>query len=437
MESHAFEPDESPDSETLLRARQMAVREHSLMALLELNRELSVRFETHQVVDLVILNLMGNFGTRQAALWLVDRAREGELELMRGYGLRPECAAALETALLSSMERWSDRSLRPVRIDESDPTLDRDAATAARENGLALIGPLSAHGEIIGFVALGPRADGGSSDLDLDVLHSSLGVAGVAIENSRLFHELEARNTSLVEAYRDLMELDKLKTEFVQNVNHELRTPLAVITGAVECLLAPPDPDPKRNQLLGAISDQSRKLDGMVHSLLDYINIPTDTEAQEQLETLDLTRFVERYVFERSARVAEARHRLAVGALASGTIVQTEPVCLTRALDLLLDNALKFTPEGCTITLQVTLDADPAGTACLAFADDGPGFPPDEIARVFRPFYQVDGSATRTAGGLGIGLAVVKRLVATMGGSIDVESQAGEGTVFWIRLQRG
>jgi signal transduction histidine kinase len=435
MQERAFDPDDRRP-ETPKQSRLMAVREHSLMALLELNRELSVRFEARQVVDVVLFNLMGHLGTRQAALWLMDRARPGRLELIRGHGIPPTAVVPVTAALSSSLDRWSARTPAPVCIDGSDVPFDSDAVTTFSEAGLALIGPLPAHNEIIGFVGLGRRVNGDAwSDLDVEVFHSSLGVAGVAIENSRLFHELEARNRSLAGAYRDLMELDKMKTEFVQNVNHELRTPLAIISGAVECLLDPADPDPNRHRLHAGISEQAAKLGAMVQSLLDLSTV-SNVDAGE-LEPVQLEGFIERYGFERSVQVSNARHTLRIGPSPGGTVVRIAPVDLTRALDLLLENALKFTPEGCTITIAVIPDADDPGCACLVFADNGCGFAPDRIERVFRPFYQVDGSSTRTAGGLGIGLALVKRMIVSMGGRIDVENASGGGAAFRIRLRLG
>jgi len=434
MEARAQEPDESRRSEPPQSSRPMAVREHSLRALLELNRELSVRFETRQVVDLVLFNLMGHLGTRQAALWLVGRST-AKPDLIRSHGIPSVTLPVVTAALRSSLERWSARSQRPVRVDDPEQPFDVDGVIAVRQAHLALVGPLSAHGEIIGFVALGRRADGDTaSELDLEVFHSSLGVASVAIENSRLFHELAARNRSLAEAYRDLIELDQMKTEFVQNVNHELRTPLSVISGAVECLLDLPDSDANRQKLLLAISGQAGKLATMVQSLLDLTTI-SDTAAGE-LEPVDLGRFVERYAFERSARVAAARHSLQVRPWTGELSVRADSARLAQALDLLLDNALKFTPADCSITLSVTPDADDHKCGCLVFADNGPGLAPEQVERVFRPFYQADGSTTRTAGGLGIGLALVKRLFVSMGGRIDVESPPSGGTSFWIRLRR-
>jgi signal transduction histidine kinase len=405
------------------------------MALLELNRELSVRFDSRQVVDLVLFNLMGHLGTRQAALWLTSRSEEATLDLIRGHGVAAGAAAAVTAAIRSSLGRWPAGSHGPVRIGDGGVPVDRDGTAALRAAGFDVVGPLHAHGQIIGFVALGRRADGeGASALDLEVVRSSLGMAGVAIENSRLYHELEARNRSLAEAYRDLMELDQMKTEFVQNVNHELRTPLAVIAGAVECLLDPPDPDARRQNLLAAISAQAVKLGDMVQSLLDLSSLSGD-DAARRVETVDLRAFIERYIFERSARMADSGRTLAIADSAPALSVAVIPGRLIKALDLLLDNAIKFTPEGSHITLAGAMADDPA-YACLRFADDGPGFPPDQVERAFRPFHQADGSATRAAGGLGIGLAVARRLLESMQADISIESGDGVGTEFRMRLRR-
>lgn len=435
MEAREFESGDVQGED--LRVRRLRA-EHSLTSLLELNRELSARFEPRQVVDLVLFNLIGHLGTRQVALWLVDRSGTSGLGLARAHGIAAGTLSPITAVLAGSVEDWPTGSRRPARVEDGGELFGRDGMARMSAAGLALVGALQAHGAIIGFMALGRRADGERwSELDCDVFQASLGVAGVAIENSRLFHELEERNRRLDEALSDLRELDRMKTEFVQNVNHELRTPITVLSGAIDCLLSLPGADERQHGLHVAIANQTQRLAVMVQSILDLGILAGHDGAP--LESVDPADFIERYAFERSGRVSNAGHALKVRTAPAGELaVRVQPVQLTKALDLLLDNALKFTPAGCTITISVAPDPLDPASACILFADDGPGIPAEHAERVFRPFYQVDGSATRAAGGLGIGLAVARGLLVAMGGRIDLEprERAG-GAVFRIQLRRG
>jgi len=434
MPAHALQPDDAGDCEApAASTRAGAVREHSLLALVELNRELSVHIDARRVVDLVLFNLMGHFGTPQSAIWLASAAPGGGFEMVRGYGMPASLGAALGAAFDAHVSDWSLESPEPLEINRIGRRLDPASLAAAENAGVALIAPLPAHGAIIGFVALGRRGDGRSpSAFELEVLGSSLSMVGVAIENSRLYHELQERNRSLAEAYRDLTELDQMKTEFIQNVNHELRTPLAVIMGSVELLSDPPDPDPLRQNLLVAIRDHTAKLTTMVHSILELDSIVSHEQGASS-ETVDLAALIGRYALQRTETVAAGGRTLTVIPTPDRTTARVAPIGLHKALDLLLDNAVKFTPEGTQITLAVQRSVD-GSWVCLTFRDDGPGIPSDQLSRVFRPFFQVDGSATRASGGLGIGLAIVQRLLTSMGGRIEAENPQNGGTEFRILL---
>jgi signal transduction histidine kinase len=108
---------------------------------------------------------------------------------------------------------------------------------------------------------------------------------------------------------------------------------------------------------------------------------------------------------------------------------------LERVLDELIDNAIKFTPAGTRIVLRTSHDEGASLPVSIAVEDDGPGIPADQINAVFDPFRQGDGSSTRTAGGLGMGLALGRQMIERMGGRLEVTSEPGTRTVFAIRLR--
>lgn len=411
--------------------RTDALREHSMLALFELSRELSVRLGTRRVIDLVLLNLMGRFGTLQSALWLA--AEGGAFELQRAHGLPAAVSEALARGLQQGRELWSAEDPEPLRIAEAEDRVG-PAARSAAEAGIELLAPLAAQGTILGFVAIGRRADDAEiSRFEIEGLRSSLGMVAVAIENARLFHELQEGTQRLADAYRDLVELDRLKSEFIQNVNHELRTPLTVISGAIDCLLNPPDPNDARHRLHTAIQLQADKLSGMVQSLLELATM-TGPADQVVVEDLDMTAMLEGYVTARATAVTAGGRRLLL-APSPASRARIARLRFTKVLDLLLDNAVKFTPAGTRIRVAATADPRDLRRVQVTFSDDGPGIPREELSRVFQPFFQIDGSTTRAAGGLGIGLAVARRLITAMGGEIHAESPAEGGTSFRMFLR--
>ena len=235
-------------------------------------------------------------------------------------------------------------------------------------------------------------------------------------------------------ARRDLDRACRAKTEFVTNVSHELRTPLNGIQGMAQ-LLAREVPTPDLRQMATAIQGSCESLMAVVDRIIDYARIERGELEIRQgpLDVRDL--------------VAEAAAATAPEAKAKGLAFETsvepavprlvlgDPLRLREVLHYLLDNAVKFTAAG-AVRLEVTVAGDRRQCHALLFrvCDTGPGIEPDVARRLFTAFTQADGTNTRAYGGLGLGLALAHRLVGLMGGSIDVESCPGCGSVFWFLL---
>ena len=432
------QPEEDP-ADQLLRAhahelRLVAMREHSLLSLFELSHELTVALDEAGIADLALFNLMGHLGTAQAALFLESEARPGTLQIVRSHGVRPEIAEALAAALESAIPLCPGRFATPVRFDEAAGIVEPAALDMAERVGLALLAPLMAGTRAIGFVMLGRRARGASfSDLDLDVLNASLGMVAVAFENRRLYSRLEEQNKGLARANRELRELDQMKSEFLQNVNHELRTPLAVIIGCVDCLMQDPEEHPHRRHFLAGVLEQAHKLRGMVQTLLDYSST-LDGSLDLVIEELDVQELVSGYHESRRITVAERHPDFPLTIAGEIPTVRTDRKRLTQVLDVLLDNAKKFTPPATRLELRVREARADEPWVHVDVADSGPGIPAEQIGQLFKPFRQVDGSSTRPVGGLGMGLATANRIAEQMGARLSVETKLGAGATFTLSL---
>ncbi|MGH9797388.1 MAG: HAMP domain-containing sensor histidine kinase, partial [Candidatus Polarisedimenticolia bacterium] len=269
---------------------------------------------------------------------------------------------------------------------------------------------------------------GGDKD---KVLHASLaavheagggpGGAGETVGSVAVFHDVT-----------ELKRLEQVRREFVANVSHELRTPLTAIKGYAETLrdAAPSDPQ-QVARFADVIHRHAERLRALIEELLDLAAIE---QGQARL-TLAPVRLQEVAAQAESVVRPSAdrrRHALAVAVPSDLPPVLADRDRLAQVLINLLDNAVKFTPDGGKVGLTASAGG---GRVILAVSDNGVGIPQDEIGRIFERFYRVDRSRDRREGGTGLGLAIAKHLTQAMGGSLEVESVQGAGTTFRITLR--
>ncbi len=226
----------------------------------------------------------------------------------------------------------------------------------------------------------------------------------------------------------ELRELNRLKDEFVAIASHEVRTPLTSIIGYAKTLRRPEfaDDAAARNEFLGAIERQGDRLHRLVQNLL------ASSQVEDDLNRPSLTTFRFQDVVE------EVLVGLGAGRPRIGFSVppDLEPIVSDRQrveliLSNLLDNALKFSLGETACRLEAHREGD---TLVFRVRDEGVGIPADKLPRIFDRFYQVDSSVTRQYGGVGLGLSLVKQLVSSLAGQIEVQSRPGRGSSFTVRL---
>jgi two-component system phosphate regulon sensor histidine kinase PhoR len=229
----------------------------------------------------------------------------------------------------------------------------------------------------------------------------------------------------------DRVRLERIRRDFVANVSHELRTPVTGILTMAENLAngAMEDPSVARH-FLGHILDSSRRLVSLVDDLLALAR--AESGRALTLERVALANTV-------IAVVSELEHSDSARRVSISTHVPTDLQVLANADSLrqiitnLLDNAIKYSPEGGAIEVSAeALDS----FAVLRVADHGIGIAPEDHARIFERFYRVDRARSREIGGTGLGLSIVKHLIDSLGGTVEVESSPGKGSVFSVRLPR-
>lgn len=229
----------------------------------------------------------------------------------------------------------------------------------------------------------------------------------------------------------DLAEADRQKTEFLATLAHELRNPLAPLRSALD-LLKRADGDAERARL--ARDTMDRQLGQMVRLVDDLLDVNRVMYNRLELRPvdLDLALVIHQAVEMSQPLVDHAGHQLRVVLPAEPLFLHADPVRLTQVFANLLNNSSKYTPHGGQ--LQISAERED-GHAVVRVKDSGAGIPTDQLEQIFNMFSQVDRSPERAQGGLGIGLALVRRLVGMHGGSVHAHSDGpGKGSEFVVRL---
>ncbi|MDY7002959.1 MAG: response regulator [Cyanobacteriota bacterium] len=295
-----------------------------------------------------------------------------------------------------------------------------------RSNARALmVVPLTVDGKIIGSISLRHNCDRHLwQTSEIELAEAVASQAAIAVQQSSLYQTTRQQAERLIEA-------DRLKTEFFQNISHEFRTPLTLTIGLLEEAI-----NSKRDLPLeqGAIAlRNSRRLLRLVNQLLDLQRIDAG-RMQPSFQPCNLVAFC-RNIVESFAPYCEKKQLHLVTEFSKNCpLVYLDVERFDKVIYNLLSNAMKFTPAGGTITMSV----EPVGENCLLkVQDSGIGIRQEQIPFLFERFRQAEGSANRSYEGSGIGLALVKELVELHNGQVNVESVYGQGATFEVWLQIG
>lgn len=404
-------------------------------AFIDMSHLLTLSLDLYHVADNLLLNLMGQLQTTRACLWLVPEGEVAQPVLVKSRGVDDaEARLVMECCSARLMERSRARP-NPLVVADLAEKSDQGLRAIADRAGLRFFAPIWVRGEILGILALGPRSDGAPySDHDVRVLQACLAIAGVAMQNERFYGRLLERNRELRIANERLTELDRMKSEFISNVNHELRTPLTAIIASLECVTRSEDDAAPGHELIQYASTQSRKLLSMIENLLTF-SAARDDSLSPNLATGDLVAAVSDYYLERLPGVSSELREFTCVREASVLAGKFDDQLLRQILDALIDNAVKFTAAGARIQLRVRRVTDSAGEwMAVDVIDDGPGIPADRLAALFEPFQQLDGSMTRAIGGMGLGLSLAQELAERLGGRLTATSEPGKGSTFTLLL---
>jgi signal transduction histidine kinase len=251
--------------------------------------------------------------------------------------------------------------------------------------------------------------------------------------NRTLERRVEERTAELQKALERVSELSQLKANFISNISHELRTPLTHIKGYLELLVS---------ESLGKITDEQRhalhisqqsagNLESLIEDLI-MVSLASRGELSIRQDEVDIRRLAN-LVVKSSAEKAEKRG-VTLHALIDEEIppVQADSQKLAWVLNQLIDNGIKFTPEGGRVVVGIKREGE--NLVIVTVTDTGIGIPQDRLGDAFEPFHQLDGSSTRHYGGTGLGLSLVRQIVEAHGSMIEVQSIEGRGSTFRFPL---
>ncbi|MFD1675477.1 two-component system histidine kinase PnpS [Alicyclobacillus fodiniaquatilis] len=235
----------------------------------------------------------------------------------------------------------------------------------------------------------------------------------------------------LVNDVSEWRRLERMRSEFVANVSHELKTPIAAIRGFAETLLDGDVDEAARTQFLGTIYEESLRMGNLVSDLLELSKLEA-TDSHVEPVSVDLAGVVAK-ALERIQRVAHDKGIAVVLEDVTDVKVWADSDMLLQVFLNLLTNAIHYSPAGgkITVTWDVLVDR-----VKVHVRDTGIGIPKESLNRVFERFYRVQKDRSRASGGTGLGLAIVKHIVTALGGEVGVESGEGEGSDFWFTLSR-
>jgi len=294
--------------------------------------------------------------------------------------------------------------------------------------------PVQVGGRVVAVLNAESPEEDAFDDEDLRLFRAVASQLGVVLENTRLYNKLQEQKNELSEAFEKLTEVDRLRAELVQNVSHELRTPFSLVQGYVDLLLeedlGPIEED--QRYALEIIRSRMGTLKTLFRDLAMLDEVSRHQASSTPTSMVDTVRSAMND-FEPLAKRADILLREELpDDLPS---VKADKEQLIQVFAHLLDNAIKFSPDGGAITIRGWEETqDEVAYSCVSVTDEGIGIEPEHIDHIFERFYQVDGGASRRFGGMGVGLALVREIVEAHNGCVTVESVPREGSTFTVTL---
>jgi signal transduction histidine kinase/putative methionine-R-sulfoxide reductase with GAF domain len=399
-----------------------------LQALGEVSQAVNSTLDLETVLSTIVAKAVQLSGTEAGAIYGYDEQAR-EFRLRATYGMDQ----GLIDALTQRHIGLDDPNVAPVFAQREpvqvadlreEPASDLNEITLRAGYLARMAAPLLAGEDIVGMLVVRRRTPGEFAKNTVDLIKTFAAQSALAIQNARLFHEIEDKG-------RQLEVASQHKSQFLANMSHELRTPLNAILGYTELMAdgAYGEPSEKMMSVLKRLETNGKHLLGLINDVLDLSKIEA---GQLVLELSDY------YIQDIAQTVRSTLEQLAADKKLAFKVEMSPELPpghgderrLTQVLINLVGNAIKFTDAG-----EVSIKAEANdGAFNVTVRDTGPGIAAADQAKLFQDFQQADNAITRKKGGTGLGLAISKRIIEMHGGRIWVESQPGQGSIFAFTL---
>jgi signal transduction histidine kinase len=408
------------------RTRELAQSVRELRALGEVSQAVNSTLDLENVLTAIVTKAVELSSTEGGAIYVFDDGQQ-RFGLRATYGMDQELVAALTdegVALDHPFVASAVMQREPIQVaDLREQPAVTELVRRAGYRAL-LMAPLMRPDDIVGLLVVRRKKPGLFPKETVDLLKTFADQSVLAIQNARLFSEIDEKS-------RQLEIESRHKSQFLANMSHELRTPLNAILGYTELILdhiygeAPA----RMRQVLERVQANGRHLLGLINDVLDLAKIEA---GQLTLSVADysLKEVVDGVVNAVEPLAVEKHLAFKTDVPAQLPVGHGDERRIAQVLLNLVGNAIKFTDAG-----EVAIRASAAnGSFTVAVSDSGPGISAADQARIFDEFQQADSSSTRTKGGTGLGLSIAKRIVEMHHGRIWVESTPGKGSTFFFTL---
>jgi signal transduction histidine kinase len=405
------------------RTRELAQSVAELRALGEVSQAVNSTLDLEAVLNTIVAKAVQLSETEAGTIYVFNEGTD-QFELRASYGMTPELIENIKQHHIGTVDVVVQAAEKrtPMQIPDLrnvPPTPVHDLILKAGYRALLVV-PLVGAEETVGALVVRRTQPGEFARQTTELLLTFAAQSVLAIQNARLFHEIEAKSQELAVASQH-------KSQFLANMSHELRTPLNAILGYTELILDDiyGEVPGKMRGVLDRVQSNGKHLLGLINDVLDLSKIEA---GQLTLSLGDYSiKQVVHNVFAAVESLAQAKQlALKVDLPKDLPTARGDERRLTQVLLNLVGNAIKFTDQG-----EVAIKASASnGAYTLSVCDTGPGISSADQAKIFEEFQQADSSATKKKGGTGLGLSIARKIIEMHGGRIWVDSEVGHGATF-------
>jgi signal transduction histidine kinase len=419
--------------EVQARTRELTQSVEELQALGEVSQAVNSTLDLQTVLSTIVAKAVQLSGTEGGAIYVFDEL-EQLFRLQATYGFSEELIAAVQDQHIGASDaiRQVTQDRQPLEIadirDEPPSPLREIAMRAGYRARLTV--PLIGTDKIVGALVIRRKQPGNFPKGTIQLLQTFAAQSVLAIQNARLFREIEDKS-------RQLQLASEHKSQFVSSVSHELRTPLNAIIGLTEMMVsnAARFGTEKAKEPLQRVNRAGTHLLGLINQVLDLSKIEAG-KLELNPQTVQLAPLIKDVISTAEQLAEQNKNRLVVDAQENLGALSVDPMRLRQILLNLLSNACKFTKEG-EVKLAARKVSNGSTFVEFAVSDTGIGMTAEQQAKLFEEFSQADASTAQRFGGTGLGLAITRKLARMMGGDVTVASEPGKGSVFTVRLPGG